>query len=169
MGMSARAASDRWRLSVRLSVAALVWSLGLLLAALIAPVYSTSSASDVNGVTLGSATLVQENGAWVLILVGIPAAVSALVIVALRARRSGARWGTPLAWTAIALLTAEALVGVMTIGLFIVPAIVLLVVATRRAPGAHTGARAGAGAGTRGSRSPAASSPSTSPPTPEAR
>ena len=97
-----------------------------------------------------------------LILVGIPAAVSALVIVALRARRSGARWGAPLAWTAIALLTAEALVGVMTIGLFIVPAIVLLVVATRRAPGA------GAGAGTRGSRSPA-SSPSTSPSTPEAR
>ena len=167
MGMSARAASDRWRLSVRLSVAALVWSLGLLLAALIAPVYSTSSASDVNGVTLGSATLVQENGAWVLILVGIPAAVSAVVIVALRARRSGARWGTPLAWTAIALLTAEALVGVMTIGLFIVPAIVLLVVATRRAPGAAR-ERGGRRAGTRGSRSPA-STPGTSPSTPEAR
>ncbi len=160
--MNARAASDQWRLAVRLSVAALVWSLGLLVAALIAPVYSTSSTSDVNGVTLGNATLVQVNGAWVLILVGIPAAMSAVVIVALRARRSGARWGAPLAWTAIALLTAEALVGFMTIGLFIVPAIVLLVVAARRAPGA------GAGAGTRGSRSPAAN-PSSSPSTPEAR
>lgn len=135
--MSARAASDQWRLAVRLSVAAFVWSLGLVVAALFAPVYSTASTSpDVNGVTLGSASLVQENGAWVLILVGIPAAASAVVMLALRARRSGARWGAPLAWTAIGLLTAEALVGMMTIGLFIVPAIVLLVAATRRAPGA---------------------------------
>jgi hypothetical protein len=152
--MSARAASDQWRLAVRLSVAALVWSLGLVLAALIAPVYSTSSTSDVNGVTLGSATLVQVNGAWVLLLVGIPAAMSALVILAIRARRLGARWGVPLAWTAIALLTAEALVGLETIGLFIVPAIILLAVATRRAPGgrprtdAHRTAAAGPDAST---------------------
>jgi hypothetical protein len=153
--MSARTASDRWRLAVRLSVAALVWSLGLVLAALFAPVYSTSfGSSEVNGVTLGSASLVQENGAWVLILVGIPAAASAVVILAIRARRSGARWGGPLAWTAIGLLTAEALVGVMTIGLFIVPAIMLLVAATRRAPGA--------GAETRGSRSTSRPSPSPS-------
>ena len=129
--MSARTASHQWRLSVRLSVAAFVWSLGLVLAGLFAPVYSTSS-SDVNGVTLGSATLVQENGARVLILIAIPALASAIVILALRARRSGARWGAPLAWAAIALLTAEALVGIMTIGLFIVPAIILLALATTR-------------------------------------
>lgn len=154
MGMSARAASDGWRLAVRLSVAALVWSLGLVLAALIAPVYSTSSTSDVNGVTLGSATLVQVNGAWVLLLVGIPAAMSALVILAIRARRSGARWGGPLAWTAIGVLAIEAVVGIATIGLFILPVPILLAFATRRAPGgrprtdAHRTATAGPDAST---------------------
>jgi hypothetical protein len=135
--MSARTASHRWRIAVRLSVAALVWSFGLVLAALFAPAYSTSStSSDVNGVTLSSATLVQVNGAWVLILVGIPALVSAVVILAIRARRSGARWGAPLAWAAIAVLTAEALVGFATIGLFLVPAIILLSMSvSRAAPG----------------------------------
>ncbi|HEX3689202.1 MAG TPA: hypothetical protein VHV28_05875 [Solirubrobacteraceae bacterium] len=136
--MNARTASRQRRLSVRLSAAALVWSLGLVLAALVAPAYSTSSGSSgVDGVTLGSATLVQENGAWVLILVGIPALASAIVMLALHARRAGARWGAPLAWTALAVLTAEAVVGLMTIGLFIVPAIALLALAvTRSAPGA---------------------------------
>lgn len=134
--MNARAASHRWRVSVRLSAAALVWSLGLVVAALVAPAYSTASQSaGVDGVTLGSATLVQENGAWVLILVGIPALVSAIVMLALRARRSGARWAAPLAWGAIGVLTAEALVGIMSIGLFLIPAIVLLVLAARRSPG----------------------------------
>lgn len=135
--MNARTASHQWRLSVRLSAAALVWSLGLVLAGLFAPVYSTSTtSSEVNGVTLGSATLVQENGATALVLVAIPALMSGIVILALRARRAGARWGAPLAWAAIALLTAEALVGLMTIGLFLVPVIVLLAMAVRRsAPG----------------------------------
>jgi hypothetical protein len=114
-------------------LAALVWSLGLVLAALWAPVYSTSSgSSSVNGVTLGSATLVQENGAGVLIPVGVPVLVSAVVLVALRARRAGAHWAAPVAWVAIAVLGAEALLGLMTIGLFIVPALVLLILAMRQ-------------------------------------
>jgi len=133
--MSARTASHEWRLTLRLSVAALVWSLGLVLAALLAPVYGTSSASSgVNGVTLSDATLVQVNGAWVLILVAIPALVSAVVILGLRARHSGARWGRPAAWSAIALLIVEAVLGIMSIGVFLIPAIVLLAMATRRAP-----------------------------------
>jgi hypothetical protein len=133
--MSARTASHNWRLTVRLGVAALVWSLGLVLAALFAPVYGTSSVSSgVNGVTLSDATLVQVNGAWVLILVAIPALVSGVVILALRARHTGARWGGPLAWGAIALLIGEAVLGIMTIGAFLVPAIVLLAMAARRAP-----------------------------------
>ena len=133
--MSARTASHEWRLTLRLSVAALVWSLGLVLAALFAPVYGTSSASSgVNGVTLSDATLVQVNGAWVLILVAIPALVSAVVILGLRARHSGARWGRAVAWSAIALLLVEAVLGIMSIGVFLIPAIVLLTMATRRAP-----------------------------------
>ena len=47
-----------------LTVIAFVWSIGLLLAALVAPVY-------------GSATLVDDNGASVLLVVAVPAVISA--------------------------------------------------------------------------------------------
>ena len=56
-------ASRRWRTAVRLGLAALAWSVGLVLVALLAPVYSTSSASGSDGVTLTHSTLVQVNGA----------------------------------------------------------------------------------------------------------
>jgi hypothetical protein len=120
---------------MRLGAAALVWSAGLVLAALMWPAYSTSTASS-DGVTLGGhATLVDVNGARALALMAIPLVLTVVVLAALRARRSGRRWGGPLAWVAIGLLTAEALVGFMSIGVFIVPTIVLLTMAVRRAPG----------------------------------
>ena len=152
-------AARRWRLAVRLNVVAVVWSAGLVLAGLLVPAYTSNSTSEVNGVTLTRSTLAQENGVRGMALIAVPLLVSCVVLWAIRARRSGARWGGPLAGMAIALLTAEALVGFMTIGLFIVPAIVLLAVATRRAPGA--------GAATRGSGS--MSSPGRSPATSEVR
>jgi hypothetical protein len=120
---------------MRLGAAALVWSAGLVLAALTWPAYSTSTTSS-DGVTLGGhATLVDVNGARALALMALPLVLTAVVLGALRARRSGRRWGGPLAWIAIGLLTAEALVGFMSIGVFIVPTIVLLTMAVRRAAG----------------------------------
>jgi hypothetical protein len=120
---------------MRLGVAALVWSAGLVLAALMWPAYSTSTTSS-DGVTLGGhATLVDVNGARALALMAIPLVLTVVVLGALRARRSGRRWSAPLAWIAIGLVTAEALVGFMSIGVFIVPTIVLLTMAVRRAPG----------------------------------
>jgi hypothetical protein len=120
---------------MRLGAAALVWSAGLVLAALTWPAYSTSTTSS-DGVTLGGhATLVDVNGARALALMAIPLILTVVVLGALRARRSGRRWGGPLAWIAIGLVTAEALVGLMSIGVFIVPTIVLLTMAVRRAPG----------------------------------
>jgi heme/copper-type cytochrome/quinol oxidase subunit 3 len=151
--MSARVAARRWRLAVRLNVVALVWSAGLVLAGLLVPAYTSNSTSHVNGVTLTRSTLAQENGVRAMALMAVPLLVSCVVLWAIRARRSGARWGGPLAWMAITLLTAEALVGFMTIGLFVVPAIVLLAVATRRAPGAGAAAT-GSGSTSSPGRSP---------------
>jgi hypothetical protein len=132
--MRARTASHRWRLAVRLSVAALVWSLGLVLAGLFARVYSTSSTSDVNGVTLSGSTLVQVNGIRALVLMAVPLVASVVVAWALRARRAGARRSTLVAWSAVAVVAAETVVGMMSIGVFILPVTVLLALAVRAAP-----------------------------------
>ncbi|HYZ80013.1 MAG TPA: hypothetical protein VE571_02030 [Solirubrobacteraceae bacterium] len=136
-------ASRRWRTAVRLGLAALAWSVGLVLVALLAPVYSTSSTSGSDGVTLTHSTLVQVNGARALILMAIPALVTLVVLWGIRARRSGARWGGPVAWAAVGLLAAETLLGILTIGAFILPVVILLVAAARLAPGptAADGAR----------------------------
>jgi len=75
---------------------------GLVVAALVWPAYSTSASSD-DGVTLGHATLVQVNGARALVLVAIPLVVSAAVLGAHRAQRGahgldpGVEHGDPVA------------------------------------------------------------------------
>jgi hypothetical protein len=120
---------------MRLGACALVWSAGLVVAALVWPAYSTSASSH-DGVTLGHATLVQVNGARALVLVAIPLVVSAAVLGTMRVRGAGTRWARPAAWAAIGLLAVEALVGIMTIGLFIVPVPILLAGAMRRTAGA---------------------------------
>ncbi len=131
--MSASTVAPGWSVASRLTAGALAWSIGLVVAALALPVYSgTSTSSDVNGVTLTNSTLVQVNGIRALVLMAIPALVSIIVLLAIRARHSGARWAAPLAWTAIGVVIVEALVGVMTVGLFILPVPVLLTAAMRR-------------------------------------
>jgi hypothetical protein len=119
---------------MRLSAAALVWSAGLIVAALVWPAYSTSAMSG-DGVTLGHATLVQAHGARALLLMAIPLVMSGVVLAAMRMRRAGARgagWAGAVSWTAIGLLAIESVAGIATIGLFILPVPILLAVATRR-------------------------------------
>ena len=62
--------SSAGRRAFVLTVLALVWSVGLLAAALFAPAY-------------GSTTLVEENGSGVLLVVAFPAVISAAVWLAL--------------------------------------------------------------------------------------
>ncbi len=69
--MSSEVASRRWRPAVRLTVAALIWSLGLMIAALFAPVYNGHTESSASGLTVTTVTLVGKHGAvdrrlWVL-------------------------------------------------------------------------------------------------------
>ena len=116
------ASSSAGRRAVILTVLALLWSVGLLVAALVAPVY-------------GSATLVDENGAQVLLVVGAPAAVSAVVWLALwrRCSRGGAVSGY-VAWTCVALLSAFCVVALASIGMFVAPAAILLAWAVSLTP-----------------------------------
>ena len=131
-------AARRWRLAVRLNVVAIVWSAGLVLAGLLVPAYTSSSTSDVNGVTLTRSTLAQENGVRAMALVAVPLLACVLVLWAIRARRAGARWCAPVAWAGVGLLAIETLVGLLTIGVLILPATILLASAVRMAPATGT-------------------------------
>lgn len=114
--------SSRGRRAFVLTVVAFAWSIGLLVAALLAPAY-------------GSTTLVQENGSGVLIPVGIPAAISAAVWLALwrRCTRGGSVSGV-VAWTCVLLLALFCLIALASIGLFVIPVAVLLACATSATP-----------------------------------
>ncbi len=115
-----------------------MWSIGVVLAALLMPVFNGQTATnELNGVTLTTATFVQANGAWVLIPVAAPVAVTVLVGVALRARRTaGPPWLGSAAWTAIALVFVLALVTIASIGAIMIPVAVLLGLAMRLVPAA---------------------------------
>jgi hypothetical protein len=105
-----------------LTVLAFVWSIGLLVAALLAPAY-------------GSTTLVEENGSGVLLAVAVPAIISAAVWLALwrRCTRGGAVSGV-VAWTCVLLLGVFCLIALASIGLFVVPVAVLLACAASVTP-----------------------------------
>jgi hypothetical protein len=134
--MSERVLRRRWQLATRLTVGALIWSIGLVLAALLVGSYTGQTVSSEAGVTLTTRTFVQVNGLRALVLVVIPTVACLAVATALWHRhRRRAPWGGPVAWTAIGVLTIEALLGIATVGLFMVPVIVLLVVSVRLVPG----------------------------------
>jgi hypothetical protein len=116
-------------------VLAAVWSVALMVLALVAPAYSGESSSasmEGDGATTTSttsttATMVQVNGVYVLFLLAIPLAITGLVALLLRFRGSaGALIG---AWALTLLLGAFCFVGLMSIGLFVAPVALALVVA----------------------------------------
>jgi hypothetical protein len=135
--MSERVLERRWRLAVRLTVAALVWSLGLLLAALFVAVYKGQTVSSgTAGITLTTRTFVQVHGLGALILVIIPPIGCLVAGGALwhrRHRRSG--WSGPVAWAAAAVLAIEAILGIATFGAFVLPVVGLLALSIRLIPG----------------------------------
>ena len=137
--------------SVLLGTAAL-WSVGLVVAALTAPFYSSMSASSSSPasptgapghpmttptqVAHASATLVHVNGFKVLAPVSLPLLAVIVVAFALRRRRKRATPGAGrLAWTVTVLLVGVALLGTLSIGPFIVPVAVLVGVACARSSG----------------------------------
>ena len=87
------------------------------------PVYSGVT-SDSNGTsTESSATLVQVNGSSVIILLAIPIAISLLPLFT-----RGRAW-QPLSITAAILLGIAVFLGILSIGIFFVPVLIVEVVA----------------------------------------
>jgi hypothetical protein len=106
---------------------ALAWSVALLVAATVVPVYGTST-ETASGTVTGSATLVDENGSGILLVVAVPLLMSVIVGCTLWSR--GARRGAGMiAWTATVLLAGFNLIAMLSIGLFIVPVTVCLAIA----------------------------------------
>lgn len=135
--MSARVAERRWWLAVRLTAAAIVWSLGLLIAAVVIPAYNGQTTSPATGTTtVTRLTLVQSKGLWALGLVLVPLLAAGVVAAALAARRrDDARWSRPAAWGAVGVLAVVCLLGITSVGALMVPAAVALAVGVRLAPG----------------------------------
>ena len=120
-------ALKRGRRAFWLTAGAFAWGAALVAAALLVPVS-------------GSQTLVQENGSHVLIVMAAPAVIAALVAIALRVRCSrGGSVSGYVAWVLIAVVFAECLLGIASVGLYIVPVALLLARAATIAPlgGAH--------------------------------
>lgn len=131
--MNAR--SGRWAFG--LTAAAFAWALGLVAAALVAPFYSGVAQSDSGATVTTSSTLVDVNGARVLVVVAVPAVLAALVGIALhRVCTRGSRRAERVAWVAIGVLAVLALLGAASIGLLVLPVALLLGVAAGLTPAA---------------------------------
>jgi hypothetical protein len=123
-----------------------LWCAALLIGAMTVPVYSGSSSSGSltvpatvrlepsastmpTGTTSGRATLVEVNGLGVLGVVAAPAIPVLVVAGALWARHRAQRRGAgAVAWATVGVLGMFALVGVLSIGMFVVPIAVLLTI-----------------------------------------
>lgn len=111
---------------------ALLWSVAVLAAALLVPVY-------------GSTTLVGENGTGILAVVAVPAGLTVLAWGAMWRKCShGGRAAEYAAWTCVGLLAAFCLVSILTIGVFVAPAGLLLARAVSVTPSPSAGSAAGA-------------------------
>jgi hypothetical protein len=112
---------------------AVVWSALLVVGALVLPAYGTASQSatvdsgtgsaSTAPVTTGTETLVGVNGHGVLIVVGIPLVVTLLVGAALAFRRRR------IGWVLTSILGLFTLLAMLSIGIFILPTTLALVVA----------------------------------------
>jgi hypothetical protein len=91
------------------------------------PVYGSSGTSSTGAHWTGSLTLVAGNGLGVLVPVGIPLLVSALVWFALHRKCSrGGSLAAYVAWMLVAVLAFGCLVVAASIGLLMVPVALLL-------------------------------------------
>jgi hypothetical protein len=140
--MSERVLTRRWQVAIRLTVAALVWSVGLLLASLLVGAYKGQTVSSSAGITLTTRTLVQVHGLQALVLVLLPVVACVAVAVALWHRRRGAAWSGPVAWAAVGVLATESILAITSLGAFLLPAVVLLALSVRLIPAPASSAAA---------------------------
>ena len=110
-----------------LTSAAVAWSAALVGGAFMLPVYSSSGISSTGAHFSGSLTLVAVNGLGVLVPVGVPLFISALVWFALHRKCSrGAPLAGYIAWMLVGLLALGCVVALASIGVLVVPVALLL-------------------------------------------
>lgn len=120
--------------TIALGVAA-AYSLLLVVLATVVPVYGTESStttlqpdgSETVEVSSGGATLVSVNGLTALLPVAVPLVVTLLVAVLLR--RSAGRPAYATAWVLVALYGAFCVLALLSIGIFLMPVALVLLVA----------------------------------------
>jgi high-affinity Fe2+/Pb2+ permease len=117
----------RGRLAFGLGAAAVGWAVLLVAAAFLVPAYSGERCGS-GGCTSSSSTLFAENGWWVVELLGGVVLVAALAFYALHVLCSkGSELAGGLALGCIVILAAFAFIGAPSIGLFVIPVVLLLV------------------------------------------
>jgi hypothetical protein len=110
-----------------LTVAAFAWSLALIAAAFVAPLYQGTTATSHGLVSTGGSTLVAQNGLGVLVPVCVPAVLAALIWLALHRRCARASHLASVGATAgIALLVVFNALAMFSIGIFVLPVTMLL-------------------------------------------
>jgi hypothetical protein len=106
---------------------AAAWGGLLLVAAFAVPAYQGTSQSSSGTETATTQTLVGANGPGAALVLAVPLLVTGLVARALLA--AGERPALPLAWALTAGLAAFAALAALSIGAFVLPAVVALAVA----------------------------------------
>ncbi len=114
---------------------ALVWSVLLVVAAFVAPVYSSTSGtastdptSSGTVTTEGTGTLVGVNGPGVLVVVAVPLVATLVVAWAL------ARGRRRLGWVVTSVLGVLTVLALLSIGIFFLPVTLSLIVACASTP-----------------------------------
>ena len=110
--------------TVRIALAAAaLWAGGLVVAALALPAYTgSSSTEDASGevhTTSTTATFVEANGTWGLVVASVP--LAACLVVAVPLLGPGGRATRVAAVVVVALLGALTVLGLLSIGVFIAP------------------------------------------------
>ena len=117
------------RVAVTCVSLAALWTVLLFVGAVTVPIYSGSSttmtSSGSERTTTTSATLLQENGTWALVLLTVPA-VAVVLTATLLSIEPRHRWAGWAAWGPVGLLGIVTLLGMLTIGIFLLPVDALL-------------------------------------------
>lgn len=124
----------RGRAPLLLATGGVACALAVLPLALFAPVYSGESSSSA-GTVATTSTLVDVNGLWIIWLLCIPVFLALTAWAGLHFRCArGSGWGTRVAWLSVVLLWVFAVIGSASVGFFLIPTALLLVVAARHTP-----------------------------------
>jgi hypothetical protein len=107
---------------------ALVWSTGLIIAAFRLPTYHSLSAAGSHTATGGSGTLVAVHGWGGLVVAAAPLAAAVVIACALW-RRTGHEGAGALAWTVTVLLICFNALAMLSVGVFVIPVTLALIVA----------------------------------------